>query len=103
MGFLTTKKLNCRQVKQAEEFIKYYFKIKYTKETKNIKINILNRKAKLQGNKGVLKVILKMDTNGKIKYNYLQFLAISKAVKLKQLQQIKEVQEHDLDIKYYKN
>ena len=35
IGFLTTKELNYRQVKWAEELIKYYFKIKYIKETKN--------------------------------------------------------------------
>ena len=47
IGFLTTKKLNCRQVKWIEELIKYYFKIKYTKGTKNAKIDILSKKAKL--------------------------------------------------------
>ena len=41
---LTTKKLNYRQVKQAEELIEYYFKIKHTKETKNIKADALSRK-----------------------------------------------------------
>ena len=30
-----------------EELIKYYFKIKYTKGTKNIKVNIFSKKAKL--------------------------------------------------------
>ena len=43
-----------------------------------------------------------MNTNGKIKYNYLQLKAISKVLKLEWLQQIKKVQEHDPDIKYYK-
>ena len=43
IGFLTTKKLNKRQVKQAEKLTEYYFKIKYTKRTKNIKANILNK------------------------------------------------------------
>ena len=32
-----------------------------------------------------------MDTNKKIKYNYLQFKAINKALKLEWLQRIKEV------------
>ena len=45
--FLTTKELNQRQVKQTEEFIKYYFKIKHTKGTKNAKTDILSRKIKL--------------------------------------------------------
>ena len=44
-----------------------------------------------------------MDTNGKIKYNYPQLKATSKVLKLKQLQQIKKVQEYNLDIKYYKD
>ena len=45
--FLTTKKLNQKQVKQAEKFIKYHFKIKYTKRTKNIRADVLNKKAEL--------------------------------------------------------
>ena len=44
-----------------------------------------------------------MDTNGKIKYNYLQLKAISKVLKLKWLQRIKKVQEHNPDTKYYKD
>jgi hypothetical protein len=47
MGFLTTKELNQRQVKWAEILIKYYFKIEYIKGTDNIKVDVLNRKAKL--------------------------------------------------------
>ena len=45
--FLTTKKLNKKQVKWVEEFLEYYFKIKYTKGTKNTKVDIFNRKAEL--------------------------------------------------------
>ena len=44
-----------------------------------------------------------MDTNRKIKYNYLQLKAISKVPKSEWSQRIKEVQEHNLDIKYYKD
>ena len=47
VGFLTTKKLNQKQVKQAEELIKYYFKIKYIKGTKNARVDILNKKTEL--------------------------------------------------------
>ena len=47
VGFLTTKELNCRQVRQVKDFIKYYFKIKYIKGTKNVKADILNRKVEL--------------------------------------------------------
>ena len=45
--FLTTKELNKRQVRWAEELKKYYFKIKYIKGTENIRVDVLNRKAKL--------------------------------------------------------
>ena len=47
MGFLITKELNYRQVRQAEMLIEYYFKIQYTKGTKNIRVDALSRKAKL--------------------------------------------------------
>ena len=47
VGFLTTKKLNWRQVKWAKKLIKYYFKIKHTKRTENIKVNILSKKTEL--------------------------------------------------------
>ena len=50
--------------------IEYYFKIQYTKGTKNIKVDTLSRKAKLQNNKKLLGVILKKDSNGLIRYNY---------------------------------
>ena len=39
--------------------IEYYFKIQYIKETENIKVDILNRKAKLQNNKKLLEVLLR--------------------------------------------
>jgi len=49
----------------------YYFKIKYIKGINNIKVDIFSRKAELQDNKKVKGVILRIDKNGKIKYNYL--------------------------------
>jgi len=61
---------------------KYHFKIEYIKGINNIRADILNRKAELQGNKGVKETILKMDENKKIKYNYLQLTGIYKALKL---------------------
>ena len=45
--FLTIKKLNYRQVRWVKEFIKYYFKIKYTKKTKNTRADVLSKKAEL--------------------------------------------------------
>ena len=47
IGFLIIKELNKRQVRQAEILIEYYFKIQYTKGTKNVRADALSRKAKL--------------------------------------------------------
>jgi len=44
-------------------FIEYYFKIKYIKGINNAKVNTLNRKVK--------GVILKINKDSKIRYNYL--------------------------------
>ena len=52
----------------------YYFKIKYIKGINNIRVNVFSRKIELQDNKKVEGVILRMDNNGKIKYNYLQLV-----------------------------
>ena len=38
--------------------IEYYFKIKYIKGTNNIRVDILSRKAELQGDKKLLNTIL---------------------------------------------
>ena len=47
MGFLTTKKLNRRQVRWAEMLAEYYFKIEYIKGIDNIKTDALSKKVKL--------------------------------------------------------
>jgi len=49
----------------------YYFKIKYIKGTNNIRVDIFNKKAKLEDNKKVKGAILRIDNNRKIRYNYL--------------------------------
>jgi len=49
---------------------KYYFKIKYIKGTDNAKADVLSKKAELQGKEKIKGVILRMDNDGKIKYNY---------------------------------
>jgi len=49
----------------------YYFKIKYIKGTDNARVDILSKKAELQDNKKVKGVILRIDKDGKIRYNYL--------------------------------
>jgi len=51
--------------------VEYYFKIKHIKDINNTRVNILNRKVELQDNKKVKGAILRMDDNGKIRYNYL--------------------------------
>ena len=50
--------------------IEYYFKIQYTKGTKNVRVDIFSKKVKLQNNKKLLGVILHKDKDGLIRYNY---------------------------------
>ena len=47
IGFLTTKKLNRRQVRWVKMLTEYYFKIEYIKGTDNARADILSRKAEL--------------------------------------------------------
>jgi len=49
----------------------YYFKIEYIKGTDNARVDIFSRKIELQDNKKVKGVILRIDKDGKIRYNYL--------------------------------
>jgi len=49
----------------------YYFKIKYIKGIDNTKADVLSRKAELQDDKKIKGVILRMDEDCKIRYNYL--------------------------------
>ena len=60
--------------------MKYYFKIEYIKETNNIRADILSKKAELQDSKKPLNIILRLDSNRKIRYNYLQLLGIYKVL-----------------------
>jgi len=71
IGFLTTKELNQRQVRWAEILVEYYFKIKYIKGTNNTKVDAFSRKAELQSKEKIKGAILKMDNDGRIRYNYL--------------------------------
>ena len=50
--------------------IEYHFKIQYTKGTKNARVDVLSRKAKLQNNKKLLGAMLCKDKDGLIRYNY---------------------------------
>jgi len=74
-GFLTMKELNQQQVKWAEMLVEYHFKIEYTKGTDNTRVDTLSRKIELQGKEKAKEVILRMDNNGKIRYNYPQLVA----------------------------
>jgi len=49
----------------------YYFEIKYTKGIDNARVDALSRKAELQGKEKIKGVILRMDNDGRIRYNYL--------------------------------
>jgi len=55
--------------------VEYYFKIEHIKGTDNTRVDALSRKAKLQGKENIKGVILRIDNNGKIRYNYLQLAA----------------------------
>ena len=50
---------------------KYYFKIKYISGIDNKRVNVFSRKVELQGNKKPLGVILKLNKDRKVRYNYL--------------------------------
>jgi len=51
--------------------VEYYFKIEYMKGIDNARVDIFSRKTELQGKEKIKGVILRMDNNGKIRYNYL--------------------------------
>jgi len=50
---------------------KYYFKIKHIKGIDNTRVDIFSRKAELQSKEKIKEVILRIDSDGKIRYNYL--------------------------------
>ena len=51
--------------------VEYYFEIEYIKGIDNARVDALSRKVELQDNKKVKGVILRIDNDGKIRYNYL--------------------------------
>jgi len=51
--------------------VEYYFKIEHIKGTDNTRVDVLSRKAELQDKEKIEGVILKIDNNRKIRYNYL--------------------------------
>jgi len=52
--------------------VEYYFKIEHIKGIDNARVDVLSRKVELQGKEKIKGVILRMDNDGKIRYNYLQ-------------------------------
>ena len=59
---------------------KYHLKIKHISRTENTQVDTLSRKAELQGNERPLGVILKLNKNRKVRYNYLQLAGTHKAL-----------------------
>ena len=57
----------------------YYFKIKYIKGIDNARADILSRKAELQGREKPSDVILRLNKDRKIRYNYPQLAGTHKA------------------------
>jgi len=51
--------------------VEYHFKIEYMKGIDNARADALSKKAELQSKEKIEGVILKIDNNGKIRYNYL--------------------------------
>jgi len=51
--------------------VEYYFEIKHIKGINNTRLDALSKKIELQDNKKVKGVILRMDKDSKIRYNYL--------------------------------
>ena len=60
--------------------VEYYFKIKYIKGIDNIRADILNKKVKLQGSEKPLDVILYINKDSKIKYNYPKLVVVYKVL-----------------------
>ena len=69
--------------------LEYYFKIQYTKGTDNVRVDTLSRKAKLQNNEKPLGVLLKLNQDGLIRYNYLK-LAATREYRLAKLYNVLE-------------
>ena len=62
--------------------MEYYFKIEHVKGINNIKADTLSRKAELQSSIKLLDAILRINKDGKIRYNYLKLIAVYKVLSL---------------------
>jgi hypothetical protein len=72
--------LNQRQVRWVEILAEYYFEIEYVKSIDNIRADILSRKTELQGSKKLLGIMLRINKDRKIRYNYPQIVAVYEAL-----------------------
>ena len=102
-GFLMTKDLNRRQVRQAEMLVEYYFSIVYTKGTENARADTLSRMADLLDIQGILGAILRMDQDGSIKYNYLQIISTYDELIVEWNVRIQKAQLYKLELEEYIN
>ena len=59
----------------------YYFKIKYIKGINNARADIFSKKVELQGGKKLLDVMLRLNKDRRIRYNYVQLAGTHKALK----------------------
>jgi len=59
----------------------YHFEIKHVSRIDNVRADILSRKAELQGNEKPLGVILRLDKDKKVRYNYLQLAGTYEALR----------------------
>ena len=58
----------------------YHFKIEYTKGTENVRVDALSKMLGLQGEEKPLGAVLKINSDRRIRYNYLQLAGIYKAL-----------------------
>ena len=70
--------------------IEYYFKIKYIKGIDNARVDIFSRKAELQDREKLLDIMLRLDKDGKIRYNYLWLVRTYKVLESLWEEQIRE-------------
>ena len=62
--------------------IKYHFKIEYVKGINNIRVDTLSKKVELQGSIKLLDAILRINKNGKIRYNHPKLAAVYEVLEL---------------------
>jgi hypothetical protein len=99
--FITTKKLNKRQVKWSKTLAKYNFRIVYKRRTKNAKADALSRRFDFISKEDKTKTLLK-ETKDSLEYNS-EIAIIYKVVKdLATKQQIRDVYKGDTRAKMAK-